>query len=191
MLGDHLCPLTCVQKSLISRGTCAEAVSAQQKAMLSPQSFSWSDEGRGMRPEQWHASHSPAGFLPAPLGQSQPSAATQKRQKKKKKKSERFAKTHSLYLLPKKDKRKLSSWSDTEFWRHFCVTSPRSVINSWIVGWLVLWLVWGGKGVQKWKIANISRHLPHARPTVMPSKSLWGGLYHPYFMDSHCGSETK
>ena len=40
MLGDHLCPLTCVQKSLISRGTCAEAVSAQQKShALTPELF--------------------------------------------------------------------------------------------------------------------------------------------------------
>lgn len=85
-----------------------------------------------MRPEQWHASHSP-GRVPSCTLRSEPTFCSH--QKTKKKKSERFAKTHSLYLLPKRTKENCLP-EVTLNSGDISVTSPR-MINSWIVGWLV------------------------------------------------------
>lgn len=163
-LSTHLCP----KESHFKRHLCRGSFSPAEKPCSHPRAFP-----EVMRGGEWDQSSgmpvtAQAGFLPAPLGQSQPSAAT-KRQKKKK--SERFAKTHSLYLLPKRTKENCLP-EVTLNSGDISVTSPR-MINSWIVGWLVYCVH------KEWKIANISRHLPHARPTVVPSKSCEVGFIIP------------
>ena len=138
MLGDHLCPLTCVQEESHFKGhLCRGSFSPAEKPRSRPRAFPEVMRGGGW---EQSASHSP-GRVPSCSLSSEPTFCRHQKAKKKKEKVKDLPKhTASTYCLKGHKRNSLPEVTLNSG----DISNPSiRMINSWIVGWLVYCAWWG------------------------------------------------